>query len=83
MFIEAQGIDPEQTPIIIAPQPVTRPAAGVIATRPENEQMRQQIRSLDLQLPTGDHSIDGPKDRGFLVINHVTNSPHKERSSGT
>ena len=30
----AHGMEPEQTPMMIAPQPATTPAAGVIATRP-------------------------------------------------
>lgn len=34
MFMLTQGIEPVQAPMIMAPQPATKPAAGVMPTRP-------------------------------------------------
>jgi hypothetical protein len=34
LFIETHGMMPATMPIMMAPQPSTKPAAGVIATKP-------------------------------------------------
>ena len=34
LFIESHGMIPATIPMMMAPQPLTKPAAGVIATKP-------------------------------------------------
>ena len=70
----AHGIEPEQTPMMIAPQPATTPAAGVIATRPVimpcRRQRMHQRRRAHL------HRAD---DGGFPSPQVVQEGPRQER----